>query len=385
MTKPRILEAVREAKGEPVGAGFIDHLKKAEMAKETADPNGRALGIELILPDWFYAGVLEDALVLTIDRAYFSLTGGLERWLYRIVRKHGGRQDYGWSFDFAISTPSPAASRRSSISPTTFAISFAASRCQATASRSIGPSQAQSGCPSNPRPSIRWLKRRVAERLRACWGQAMNSLVLSGTAPIVPSGTGSTCYRGPESLEKPSNSDGWGVRNFSKVVWTNLIKHEAVRRELTIDLKFLAVFSHRRANRLKSLRRADTLLDASTVLVEGSREEGRLVFFVSFVRDDWGDAARPCRLAVGLAGVAFVGDGGAGLDVGSDVEQGFEVTPVGSFSAGQVEGDDVAGGVRFCVDFRGEAAARTSERLPVLPPFAPAADTCARTMVKSNI
>ena len=66
-----------------------------------ADANGRALGIELILPDWFYAGVIEDALVLTIDRAYFSLTGGIERWLYRIVRKHGGRQDYGWSFDFA--------------------------------------------------------------------------------------------------------------------------------------------------------------------------------------------------------------------------------------------------------------------------------------------
>jgi plasmid replication initiation protein len=69
--------------------------------KETADANGRSLGIELILPDWFYAGVIEDALILTIDRAYFSLTGGLERWLYRIVRKHGGRQEYGWSFDFA--------------------------------------------------------------------------------------------------------------------------------------------------------------------------------------------------------------------------------------------------------------------------------------------
>ena len=38
---------------------------------------------------------------MTIDRAYFSLTGGLERWLYRVVRKHGGRQEYGWSFDFA--------------------------------------------------------------------------------------------------------------------------------------------------------------------------------------------------------------------------------------------------------------------------------------------
>ncbi|QIG78579.1 replication initiator protein A [Stakelama tenebrarum] len=67
--------------------------------RELADGNGRALGIELILPDWFYAGVLDRALVLTIDRAYFDLTGGLERWLYRIVRKHGGRQEGGWSFD----------------------------------------------------------------------------------------------------------------------------------------------------------------------------------------------------------------------------------------------------------------------------------------------
>jgi plasmid replication initiation protein len=65
-----------------------------------ADANGRPLGLELILPDWFYAGVLDDALVLTIDRAYFGLTGGLERWLYRLVRKHGGRQQGGWSFDF---------------------------------------------------------------------------------------------------------------------------------------------------------------------------------------------------------------------------------------------------------------------------------------------
>ncbi len=42
---------------------------------------------------------MNDAFVLTIDRAYFDLTGGLERWLYRLVRKHGGRQQNGWSFD----------------------------------------------------------------------------------------------------------------------------------------------------------------------------------------------------------------------------------------------------------------------------------------------
>ena len=68
--------------------------------KETADEHGRPRGLELILADWFYAGVLDEALVLTIDRAYFDLTGGLEHWLYRLVRKHGGRQTSGWSFDF---------------------------------------------------------------------------------------------------------------------------------------------------------------------------------------------------------------------------------------------------------------------------------------------
>ena len=33
--------------------------------KERTDGQGRPLGIELILPDWFYAGVLEESLVLT--------------------------------------------------------------------------------------------------------------------------------------------------------------------------------------------------------------------------------------------------------------------------------------------------------------------------------
>jgi plasmid replication initiation protein len=69
--------------------------------RELADGEGAPQGIELILPDWFYAGVLETSFVLTIDRAYFDLTGGLERWLYRIVRKHGGHQEHGWSFDLA--------------------------------------------------------------------------------------------------------------------------------------------------------------------------------------------------------------------------------------------------------------------------------------------
>ncbi|CDZ68330.1 Conserved hypothetical replication initiator and transcription repressor protein [Neorhizobium galegae bv. orientalis] len=68
--------------------------------KELTDRNGRPQGIELFLPDWLYRAALDDRGVLTIDRAYFDLTGGLERWLYRIVRKHGGKQRGGWRFEF---------------------------------------------------------------------------------------------------------------------------------------------------------------------------------------------------------------------------------------------------------------------------------------------
>jgi hypothetical protein len=48
------------------------------------------------------------------------------------------------------------------------------------------------------------------------------------------------------------------------------------------------------------------------------------------------------------------------------------MTRVGGFAACQIEGDDAAGGVRFCVDFRGEATAPATERLLFLPLFAPA-------------
>ena len=60
---------------------------------------GRSEGMEFVLPDWFYRGVLDRRLVLTIDPGYFALTGGIERWLYRVARKHAGHQSEGWRFD----------------------------------------------------------------------------------------------------------------------------------------------------------------------------------------------------------------------------------------------------------------------------------------------
>ena len=67
--------------------------------EELADARGHCHGVEFVLPEWFYRGVLDRSLVLTIDPAYFALTGGIERWLYRIARRHAGRQPQGWAFE----------------------------------------------------------------------------------------------------------------------------------------------------------------------------------------------------------------------------------------------------------------------------------------------
>ena len=63
--------------------------------------DGRVEGMEFVLPEWFYNGVVDRSLVLAIDPEYFRLTGGIERWLYRVARKHAGRQPHGWLFEIA--------------------------------------------------------------------------------------------------------------------------------------------------------------------------------------------------------------------------------------------------------------------------------------------
>lgn len=62
----------------------------------------RSRGMTIELSNWFYEGVLMQGGVLSIDRAYFDLTGGRERWLYKVARKHSGGAGEG---GFAISMP----------------------------------------------------------------------------------------------------------------------------------------------------------------------------------------------------------------------------------------------------------------------------------------
>ncbi|AOZ70597.1 replication protein [Rhodobacter xanthinilyticus] len=150
---------------------------------ERSDSKGRPDGIELIVPDWFYRAVLDDALILTIDRAYFDLTGGLDRWLYRLVRKHGGRQAGGWRFDFRH-----LHQKSGSLSPfKRFAFEL----------RDIIRRQPLPGYVLFAEIETGGRMLLAFEPAAPC-GQAVNGLVPSGTRGIVPSGTGGSCYREPK-------------------------------------------------------------------------------------------------------------------------------------------------------------------------------------------
>lgn len=151
--------------------------------RELNGPEGRPRGIELILPDWFYSAVMDDALVLTIDRAYFGLTGGLERWLYRLVRKHGGRQRDGWRFDFRHLHV-----KSGSLSP----FKRFAFELRGIVRRQPLPGYGLS-IEIDPDGSV-WL---AFEPAAGC-GQPVQPPVPSGTNCVVPSGTEPSCHPEPE-------------------------------------------------------------------------------------------------------------------------------------------------------------------------------------------
>lgn len=69
-----------------------------EHAIVERDYRGRLAHAVVVLPEWLYESVSNNKLVLTLHRDYFRLTGGLERWLYRLVRKSAGHQRMGWSW-----------------------------------------------------------------------------------------------------------------------------------------------------------------------------------------------------------------------------------------------------------------------------------------------
>jgi plasmid replication initiation protein len=69
------------------GFGIIDWWRIIEKSPL----NKRMVRIEIKLSDWLYRAILSHE-VLTLDRDYFRLDGGLERRVYELCRKHCGNQ-----------------------------------------------------------------------------------------------------------------------------------------------------------------------------------------------------------------------------------------------------------------------------------------------------
>ncbi len=66
------------------------------------EQTGQSRGMSITVSEWFHEGVLMEGGVLAVDPAYFGITGGRERWLYRVARKHAGGHG---AEGFAVSLP----------------------------------------------------------------------------------------------------------------------------------------------------------------------------------------------------------------------------------------------------------------------------------------
>jgi plasmid replication initiation protein len=67
-------------------------LDRVSVTKRACDDKGEKqyASFTITVSDWFYDAGLEQGALLSIDPAYFTISSGRERWLYRVVRKHAG-------------------------------------------------------------------------------------------------------------------------------------------------------------------------------------------------------------------------------------------------------------------------------------------------------
>lgn len=80
----------QEAKG---GFHWLDSWGMTEDSR-----TGKVTSMHITLSNWCYKGFMNRRDVLALDSAYFSLTGGYERWMYRVARKHAHGSPDGFSF-----------------------------------------------------------------------------------------------------------------------------------------------------------------------------------------------------------------------------------------------------------------------------------------------
>jgi len=187
--------------------------------REKTDLSGRPEGLEIIFPDWFFSGAIDPALVLTFEPSYFEISSGFERWLYRLIRKHGGKQTQGWRFEFRH-----LYAKSGSISPYK---RFCFELRKIIRRQPFSEYTLAIECDRFSKLFLTFEYKTVS-----C-GKAVNPLVLSGTPNIVLSGTALSCYREPEQLISPCNKKRNCSLNLDSNSESNLfIEQQAVNNRL---------------------------------------------------------------------------------------------------------------------------------------------------------
>jgi plasmid replication initiation protein len=87
-----IFTSIRAKRGRDSRFSWLD-----SWSVEVDPVTERPIALKITLSNWVYEGIINEKSVLTMHPDYFQLSGGLERALYRIARKHAGDQEGGWT------------------------------------------------------------------------------------------------------------------------------------------------------------------------------------------------------------------------------------------------------------------------------------------------
>lgn len=89
-----VVTTLRAERGRTVMFSWIEH---AELQRDQA---GNVASAVVVIPEWLFEAVSNKSLILSLHHDYFLLTGGVERWLYRFIRKGAGKSSNGWKWTF---------------------------------------------------------------------------------------------------------------------------------------------------------------------------------------------------------------------------------------------------------------------------------------------
>lgn len=81
---------------EDQGFGWVQQFKLIRRRSATGHADVMA-ACEVVLSDWLFSAITGGGRSLSIDPVYFSITGGVERKLFMIARRHVGAQNRPWT------------------------------------------------------------------------------------------------------------------------------------------------------------------------------------------------------------------------------------------------------------------------------------------------